>query len=563
MAFLVDDVLGEGDRIGSTGLGIALAVGSLLLIVTASAVADYWSTWFMSGTGERIAVDLRQAVFAHLQRSSLRYHGEHSVGELSTRVMGDVNRVQDLLIQTLSVLIPNMLLMIGMIAVMVSVDPFFTLVALSCTPLMVLLTWRSTMEMKRASRMARRYDGEVAAAATESLSAALAVQALSLETPFQARFGYLSQESLKAGLRAVRQQARFSPIVDVSSALSLAIAMGVGAKRVIDGQMSLGVLLVFTTYVGSLYKPIKALAKLGTIIGKGTASAERLQSVLATAPEIANRPGARLAPRFSGKVEFRDVSFAYGKQPVLTDIRLTVEPGERVALVGPTGAGKSTLVSLVPRLFDPTAGAVLIDGNDVRDLTLFSLRNQVAMVLQDTVLFRGSLADNIALGWPDATDESIHRAAQLALVNEFADRLPDGLETLIGERGATLSGGQRQRVAIARALLRDAPILILDEPTSALDAASEALVIEALRHLTNQRTTLVIAHRLSTVRNADRIVVLENGRITEVGSHDDLRQNEGIYAHMATLQGTSSINPADRRPTATERVNDEVIGRSG
>lgn len=545
MAFLVDQVLMPENPQYTPQFGIVIAVVALMTITIASALADYWSTWYMSGTGEKIAVDLRQGVFSHIQRLSLRYHGQHSVGELSSRVMGDVDRVQDLLIQMLAVLIPNSLLMLGMLVVMVGVDPIFTLIALASTPLMVLLTWRSMREMKRASRRARRFDGEVAAAATESLSATPVVQALSLEAPFQARFGELTRASLSAGLAAVRRKAQFSPIVDVSGAISLAVVMGVGAQRVVDGTMSLGLLLVFTTYVGNLYKPIKALSKLGTVISKGTVSAERIDSVLSTVPEISDRPNVRSAPRFRGEIEFDNVSFSYASQPTLCGIDLRIRPGEMVAFVGPTGAGKSTLVSLVPRLYDPNSGVVRIDGHDIRDLSLASLRSQIAMVLQDTVLFRGSLADNIAFGWKDATPSAIRKAAQLALVDEFADRLPDGLDTPVGERGATLSGGQRQRVAIARALLRNAPILILDEPTSALDAESESLVVRAMKTLTKDRTTLVIAHRLSTVKGADRIVVVEDGRISDTGPHDRLRRTSGTYARMVELQGLGNHEASD------------------
>lgn len=556
LAFLVDNVLSSENPRYSSNVGISVAVVSLLTIVLASAIADYWSTWYMAGTGERIAVDLRQGVFAHLQRLSLRYHGQHSVGELSSRVMGDVDRVQELLIQLLAVLIPNSLLMMGMLAVMIGVDPIFTVFALASTPLMVLLTWRSTRELKRASRVARRYDGEVAAAATESLSATPVVQALSLEVPFQARFGDLSRASLRAGLTAVRQKARFSPIVDVSGAISLAVVMGVGAQRVLDGRMSLGVMLVFTTYVGSLYKPIKALTKLGTVISKGTVSAERIDSVLSTVPEISDRAHALIAPQFRGEIVFDHVSFSYGKQPVLSDIDFSIAPGEMVAFVGPTGAGKSTLVSLVPRLYDPSSGVVRVDGYDLRDLSLTSLRSQIAMVLQDTILFRGSLAENIAFGSKDARPESIRRAAELALVDEFADRLPDGLDTLVGERGASLSGGQRQRVAIARALLRNAPILILDEPTSALDAESEALVVRALKTLTEGRTTLIIAHRLSTIKGADRIIMVEDGRISGSGPHEELRRSSSTYARMVELQGMSSLG----RLTADDEAGDHGRG---
>jgi ABC-type multidrug transport system fused ATPase/permease subunit len=295
------------------------------------------------------------------------------------------------------------------------------------------------------------------------------------------------------------------------------------------------VLLVFITYLGSLYKPVKQLTKLSQVVSKGSAAMERVGEVMDAPVDIVDTPGAVAVP-IRGQIEFRNVSFSYGREPVLRDLSLTIEAGQNVALVGPTGAGKSTIAALIPRLADVTAGQLLVDGIDVRRHQLAALRGQIATVLQDTVLLDGTLRENIICGHPGARDRDVRRAARLALVDEFASRLPDGLDTHIGERGANLSGGQRQRVAIARAILRDASIVILDEPTSALDAGSEELLVAALANLPQGRTKIVIAHRLSTVRDADRIFVLEHGRIVEAGTHSQLASYGGLYAKLTRFQ---------------------------
>jgi ABC-type multidrug transport system fused ATPase/permease subunit len=303
--------------------------------------------------------------------------------------------------------------------------------------------------------------------------------------------------------------------------------------RVLRGDLDLAVLLVFLSYVTGLYKPLKALAKLSATQSKGLAAAERVLDVMSREPAVQDRPGAIRIPRARGLIELDQVCYSYGREQVLSNVSLDVRPGETLALVGPTGAGKSTIAALLPRLMDPASGSVRLDGQDLRDLSLDSLRAQIGLVLQDCLLLDGSLYDNIACGRYGATQAQVLRAARLALVDEFAGRLADGLDTQVGERGTALSGGQRQRVAIARALLRDAPILVLDEPTSALDPQTEELVVAALQQLPADRTTLVIAHRLSTIRHADRVAVLKNGRVVEVGPPARLMASEGHYAALA------------------------------
>ena len=533
LGWLVDNAL-SGPPKGSAAVrsDVAIAVVSLAVIVSIGALFDYWSTRLLSSAGLHVANDMRARAFTHLQRLSLGYHKKHQVGDLTTRVTADVDHTQDMLVQMLANLFPNLLLVVGMFVVMVKVDPLLTLLSLLTTPILGLAIHRSRNNLRQASRRVRKADGKVASLATESLSAIGLVQAFTLERHQSGHFEELSDDSLIAGVEAVRLQARFGPMVDAAGLLSVLIVLWVGAMQVANGEMKLGVLLIFLAYVGSLYKPVKALSKLTMIFTKGMAAAERINDVLSTEPEIVDRPNATLAPPFRGHIRFDEVTFSYGREPVLWAVSFDVEAGETIALVGPTGAGKSTLAALVPRLIEPNVGQVLIDGRDVSDYVITSLRSQVSMVLQDTVLLRGTIRDNIACGRPGASSSAVERAARLALVDEFTDRLPRGLDTFVAERGVDLSGGQRQRIAIARAILRDSPILILDEPTSALDTESEELIVAALDNLPRSRTMLIIAHRLSTVRRADRIVVLDGGTIVEQGIHDDLMRRGGLYSRL-------------------------------
>jgi ATP-binding cassette, subfamily B, bacterial len=557
LRWVVDGVLRPGARTSATenvNAQLGLAVAALVALALLSSLVTYWSSRLLSSAGLQIANDLRVAVLSRLQRQSLRYHGAHRVGDLSARVTSDVAYTQDMLVQILATLLPNALLVLGMFVVMLTIDPVFTALAFLATPPLVLATYRSRRRLRVAARQVRKADGALASAATENLSAIHLVQAFTLENERLLRFAGLSGTSLDAGLESVRLQSRFAPMIELSGVASTAVVLWFGAHRVLSGQLSLGVLLVFLTYLGSLYKPIKSLSKLSTVVTKGAAAVERIEDVMDTPLDIVDRPAARQVT-IRGQIELRGVSFSYGREPVLDDVSLCIAPGENVALVGPTGAGKSTLAALIPRLVDVDGGAVLVDGIDVRDHELVSLRSQIALVLQDTVLLEGTLRDNIVCGQDRACERDVRRAARLALVDEFADRLPDGLDTRIGERGANLSGGQRQRVAIARAILRDASIFVLDEPTSALDALSEDLLLAALDNLPAGRTRLVIAHRLSTVRSADRILVLDGGRLVETGTHTELVRTDGLYGRLVRLQEghgrlsatPTGVTPADSR----------------
>ena len=535
LRWVVDKVLQPAQPATHPQLILAFSAITLVVLVLLAGFADYWATRLLSAAGLHVANDLRLSVLARLQRQSLRFHGKHRVGDLTTRVTSDVAYTQDMLVQVLATLLPATALVIGMFVVMVTLDPVFTLLALLSTPPLIWATRRARKELRSAARRVRKADGALASAATEDLSAIHLVQVFGLEHERLRHFAGLSETSLTAGVESVRVQSRFGPLVEVASVFSTAAVLWFGAERVLSGHLSLGVLLVFITYLGSLYKPVKQLTKLSQVVSKGAAALERIGEVMDAPVDIVDVPGAVALP-IRGQVEFRNVSFSYGREPVLRDLSLTIEAGQNVALVGPTGAGKSTIAALIPRLADVTAGQVLVDGIDVRRHQLAALRGQIATVLQDTVLLDGTLRENIICGYPGARDRDVRRAARLALVDEFAARLPDGLDTHIGERGANLSGGQRQRVAIARAILRDASIVILDEPTSALDAGSEELLVAALANLPQGRTRIVIAHRLSTVRDADRIFVLEHGRIAEAGTHSQLASYGGLYAKLTRFQ---------------------------
>jgi len=449
----------------------------------------------------------------------------------------DIQAIQDLISNGLIVLGSNAFLLICMLILMFWLNWQFAFVALAVAPLLFWTVFRYTHRIKAAAREARASTGLLASLAQETLASIRIVQGLAQEEQQNDRFQAHSESSLRSYLEGVRYQARVAPLVDVFAAAGLALVMWFGATHVIEGHLTTGDMVVFFAYVTNLYSPMKALARLSYVTSKASVGAERIADIMRVRSEVTDHHGAREVSHLKGEIEFRDVSFEYlSGQLVLSRINLRVPPGEKVAIVGATGAGKSTLISLVPRLYDPSSGTVSIDGEDIRNYSVQSLRAQISLVLQDSLLFSGTVRENIAFGRPDASDKEIVAAAVVANAAEFIDVLPDGYETLVAEGGTSLSGGQKQRIAIARAILRGSPILILDEPTSGLDAASERTVIDALERAARGRTTLLIAHRLTTVRLADRIIVLEKGRIVEEGSHQELLSLRGKHAHLYSLQ---------------------------
>jgi ATP-binding cassette, subfamily B, bacterial len=521
---------------GRTWLLLA-SVALVLLVAAVGGLCDFAQTFWMSDAGQRVVFALRSALYGHIQRLSLSFHDERRTGDLVARVTGDIQAIQVMVTTGLLSLLSNGLTLAGMVVIMAVMDWQFAALALSVTPLLFVIVFRYTRRIKQASRLARRKEGEVTAVAQETFAAMRLVQAFTREDYEEERFRRQNEESLSANLETTTLQAQFAPLVDILVALGTCLIIFAGTERVLQGRLTVGGLLVFLSYLGQLYGPMRQLSKLTTVMSRATASAERIAEIMDTAPEIVDQPDAMAAAHVHGRVEFCGVHFAYTPgTPVLRGIDLCVEPGQTIALVGATGAGKSSLVSLLLRFYDPQEGRILLDGVDLRRLTLSSLRACISIVPQESVLFRTTIRENIAYGRPEATMEEIVAAAKAANAHEFIVRLPQGYETVIGERGETLSGGQRQRVAIARAMIRNAPILILDEPTSSLDAAAEALTLEALERLRCGRTTFIIAHRLSTVRTADQIVVLEGGHIVEHGTHENLVASGGHYRRLLELQ---------------------------
>jgi ATP-binding cassette subfamily B protein/subfamily B ATP-binding cassette protein MsbA len=517
-----------------------LAVATLLLFAGRQA-ALMIKGYVQAGAATRIKLDLAKDLLDVLQKLSLRFHHAHKAGDLVRRVVNDTDFVRLLIVGVVLPAMTSALTLLVMFGVMWVINPTLSLLALlAALPMPFLMRW---LAPRLSQRSFEQYEaeGELMAVAEQSISSLPMVQAFGGEAGEEARFRGGSRRAIRAYLRVTRTQLQYAVAIGSMTALGTAALMVLGSLQVEAANLSIGSLLVFLAYLAASYQPLETLANLSTAYANSEGQARRVIQVFDAEDEVPERSTACPFVRQSGRqgigVSFENVTFGYEPgRPVLKDIDLHVQAGETVALVGNTGAGKSTLASLVPRFFDPWEGRVLLDGTDARDLQLRSLRQQVALVLQEPFLLPLSVAENIAYGRPDASREEIVAAAVAANADEFIRHLPDGYDTVIGERGATLSGGQRQRLGIARALLKDAPILILDEPTSALDTKTEALILEALERLMANRTTFIIAHRLSTIRNTDRVVVLKGGTIAEQGSEAQLLTLGGAYQHLAASQ---------------------------
>ena len=513
------------------------AVLAVIVIAIFGAISSYIEKYLTTSVGQWVMHDLRRVLYSHIQKLSLSYHDRKRTGDLISRVTSDIDAVQSLISNVMLGMLVNVLTLIGMMLVMLYLNWMFTLIALLVAPGLFLVVYHYTHRIKQASRAMRRQEGEVVNVLEEVLSSIRVVKAFAREDYEQKRFERESRESVEKALLARNVKAKLPPLVEIIVACGTCLVLWYGARLVLAGSLTSGELLVFLLYLGKMYKPMRELSKMTDTISKASVGWERIREVLENTMQVRDLPGARRAPRFKGKIEFDHVSFSYdANQPVLNDLSLKIEPGQLAALVGPTGAGKTTIASLLPRFYEATSGVIKIDSTDIRRFKQKSLREQISFVLQETLLFRATVAENIAYGKPNATHEEIVRAAKLANADEFIDRMPDGYDTMIGERGVTLSGGQRQRVTIARAIIRDSPILILDEPSAGLDAESEKLVFDALENLMEGKTSIVIAHRLATVRRADVIFVIDQGRVVEQGTHDELLAGGGLYARLYELQ---------------------------
>jgi len=513
------------------------AVLAVIVIALAGALSAYAEKYLTTSVGQWVMHDLRTILYHHIQRLSLAYHDHRPTGDLISTVTADIDSIQDFISQALLGIVVNVLTLVGMLLVMFYLNWRFTLIALSITPFLFIVVYTYTRRIKQASRALRKKEGEVISVVAEVLNSIRVVKAFAREDYEEARLAQQSLENVEVALKARSLKAKLAPVVQVIVAVGTCLVLWYGVNLVLSGQLTSGSLLVFLLYLGKMYKPMRDLSKMTDTMSKAAVGYERIRAVIETEDTIRNLPGARKAPNFKGAIEFEHVYFAYQSgYGTLNDINLRVEPGQLAALVGPTGAGKTTIASLIGRLYDPQKGVVKIDGEDVRRYKLKSLRRQMSFVLQETLLFRAPVWQNIAYGRPEASREEILHAAKLANADEFIREMPQQYDTMVGEKGMTLSGGQRQRIAIARAIIRNAPILILDEPTSGLDAASEELVFEALGRLMAGRTTIVIAHRLATIRRADVIFVIEHGRIAERGTHDYLLSAGGIYSNLYEIQ---------------------------
>ncbi|MBS1815948.1 MAG: ABC transporter ATP-binding protein [Acidobacteria bacterium] len=517
---------------------LGFACIAVLVIAVMDAVCSYADKYITTSVAQWVTHDLRRTLYTQVQRLSMAYHDQRQTGDLISRVTSDIDSVQSFIVSGLLGILVNVLTVVGMIVVMFIMNWQFTFIALAVMPVLAVIVFVYTKKAKLAGRDVRKHEGKMISVIEEVLGSIRVVKAFSREEYEIERLEGESLETVEAALKARALKAKLVPLVNIVTACGTAAVLYFGANLALRGELSAGRIVIFISYLAAMYKPIKELSKIMDSYTKAQVGYERIQEIVGNENEMRDVPDARTAPPLKGDIDFEKVYFGY--EPgnlILEDINLHIDAGTTVAIVGPTGSGKSTIVNLIPRFYDPSRGFVKIDGMDVSKLKQKSLREQISFVLQDTVLFSGTIWDNISYGRPEATRQEIVKAAQDANAMEFIEKLPKKFDTVVGERGATLSGGQRQRIAIARAIIRQSPILILDEPSSGLDAASEQLVFEALDRLMEGKTAIVIAHRLATVRKAKNIFVVKDGRIVETGTHDELIQNEhGVYRQLHDIQ---------------------------
>lgn len=530
----VDEYIMVGDM---SGLNIIVLVWLGVLCV--NWLVSYWRMYMMSWIGQTVVHSIRRDLFDRLMRLSFDYYDKVPVGKTITRFTSDVDSLNELLTSGVVILVSESVVLVGIMAIMLSLDTRLAVLCFTVVPVLVYLATGFRAKIVSAERAERSRISEMNAYLQENISGVRVVQAFCRERLNLKRFGKVSKAVFDAAMRVIYLFSYFWPLVDVTSVVGMVVVLWYGGLQVAHGTLSFGTLVAFIAYVGQFFGPIRNLSQIYRMMQRAMAGGERIFRLIDTEISITDRSGAIELPPIKGSVEFRDVYFAYeGDDYVIKGLNLDVRPGEAIAIVGQTGAGKTSIINLLSRLYDVNEGSILIDGYDIRDVTLASLRRQVAVVLQEPFLFTGSIRDNLRYGRQDATDEEIHEVCRRLGIDGFIQRFPNGYDTEVGERGSKLSSGQRQLVSFARALLANPAILVLDEATASVDTYTERLIQDALRELLKGRTSFVIAHRLSTIREASRIVVIDDGTVAEEGTHEQLIQAKGQYHHLYTMQFT-------------------------
>lgn len=529
---MIDEVLAD-----KNGTMLNWIAASIIAIFVVRGLFWYGQNYLMSYVGQSVIIDIRAAVFKKLQRLSVSFYDKNKTGTIMSYVTNDVNALQSAMVENTIEMITEGFILIGSVVAMIYLDWRLTLFTVCTFPVVLWFMEFFSKKIRKTGGRIQECTADITSVLQESVASARVIKSFVREDYEVDRFDVENRANFRANMKNAQLMATLTPVVELVAAIGVTMIIWYGGNNVINGTITAGSLVAFLTYAVNISNPIKRLTRVIGNIQKALAAAQRVFMIIDMPEEIAESRDAKQLPEVSGKVEFQNVSFAYDdKGNVITDLSFSVKPGEVIAIVGPSGAGKSTIANLLPRFYDVNKGDIKIDGHSVREVTLDSLREQVGIVPQETMLFNGSVYNNILYGRLDATKEEIEAAAKAANAHDFIMQLTDGYETKLGDRGVNLSGGQRQRIAIARAILKNPRILILDEATSALDTESERVVQEALDRLMVGRTSFVIAHRLSTVKNADKILVLEKGNLVESGTHDELLALDGLYAHLYKIQ---------------------------